>query len=247
MKIDSSNPKQRNVFANECNFFNIDTGKVRDTIPDICVRGHSGVLVVGDSHAQALSAGLSSYFTERGINYNLIASSGCAIGKGYVIKRGRYKNACEKSHEFLYKTLPNISPELIIIIQKSNHEINDYTKFLTEINQLTPRPKVLVIGPSPQWRPKLLLVGKEEYLNGGKFIESNVQTVFKTDAIMLNKSRFKYISLVEYLCEEKACLAFLDDGNPITFDYGHLTIEGSKYITNTYLKDPLDNYKFLAE
>lgn len=51
-----------------------------------------------------------------------------------------------------------------------------------------------------------------------------------------------YISIIDGLCNEKGCIAKVGDNNtPMVWDYGHLTPEGSLFVTEHILRKKLTN------
>jgi len=52
----------------------------------------------------------------------------------------------------------------------------------------------------------------------------------KMKAALPNSENFTYISVLDAVCPHQACPAVVGGGVPLTWDYGHLTSEGSIYV-----------------
>jgi hypothetical protein len=68
--------------------------------------------------------------------------------------------------------------------------------------------------------------------------------IFKTDRYLKNKygksTKLSYVSLLDGLCGESGCLAIVPgSSNPTTFDYGHLSVEGSKFVSREIISSKL--------
>ena len=49
--------------------------------------------------------------------------------------------------------------------------------------------------------------------------------------------------MIDQLCNNNGCLAKVDDKNtPLVFDYGHLSLKGSKYVVENLMKDIITSY-----
>ncbi|MBB1269298.1 SGNH hydrolase domain-containing protein [Shewanella sp. SR44-3] len=78
------------------------------------------------------------------------------------------------------------------------------------------------------------------------FDVSFVNAVFKVNRnlhIKYENSDIEYISIIDPLCDKRGCLAKVDNKNtPLVWDYGHLSLEGSKYIVENIIKDKVHSY-----
>jgi peptidoglycan/LPS O-acetylase OafA/YrhL len=227
-------------YREECNFFDLDTTTAKEHIAGTCVEDVTSpdILIWGDSHAQALSSGLHNSFPN--LTISQIATSGCApkLTKQKLLK-ANFNLACQRSTTYFLESLELLKPKVIIITQKNKHELTDWSNIAIELKQKGVE-NVIVIGPTPQWYPSLpLIIARMENKAGGTYIGKGLdQGVFATDKVMQERySRsdvITYISLLNTLCHKSACLASVGE-DLLVVDYGHLSIQGSQYVTDNIL------------
>jgi peptidoglycan/LPS O-acetylase OafA/YrhL len=240
-------PYVKNQYKEDCNFFDAETYTAKDKpIPNSCIeketkKGH-GVFLWGDSHAQALSFGIRSLLNN-GINFYQIASSGCQphIG-GDTATEGEFKVSCDRSNKAAIDAIAKLKPDVVIMAQRSDHEKNNYDQISSHLIELGIK-HIILIGPVPQWQPSLpRAIALRHFDQNIKNTtdDSFEYRLFDTDKTM--KSRYRkntiisYISLLDQLCKGDECLAKVDNVNtPLIWDYGHLSLEGSKYIAQHIL------------
>jgi peptidoglycan/LPS O-acetylase OafA/YrhL len=238
------------AYSVECDFFDAEsyTEKSQD-IPNTCVNnGRGGIFIWGDSHAQALSYGIRRSFPD--VNINQVTSSGCRpLVKRDTKTGGEFKRACDRSNNFAQKEILKIMPRVIILAQQIDHEQNDYNEILQYLHSHNLSTKLILVGPIPQWRPSLpIAIAKRHFDKGEKVIDdySFVSSVIDTNRQLhskYNNSEIKYISIIDMLCDERGCLAKVDDHNtPLVWDYGHLSLKGSDYVVNALLKGVISSY-----
>jgi len=106
-------------------------------------------------------------------------------------------------------------------------------------------PRVIVVGPAPRWRKALPLllydewegdqVVKERLIRGGDtevpIIDGRVRAIAKAH-------NAEYVSLVDLMCNADGCLTSLpgEPGKLMTWDYGHFTTDGARWVTDNFLK-----------
>jgi phosphatidylserine synthase len=233
-------------FADECNFFDYFSNSfevVRDVISPRCLNDRhdkTNVFIWGDSHAQAIGQAIKG---DIDINVSQIASSSCKPEVGHVVNsrlRGTRKQACKISNSFAIDKIKEIKPDIVILAQKDEHNLNDFDKTAQELKSMGVK-KVILIGPTPQWSDLPLVISRKYMNKDIVMLPKNGmrKAVFQTDSYMRNKGEtsYKYVSLIENLCSETKCLAKVDDDNSaLVFDYGHLSKEGADYIYNSFLK-----------
>lgn len=240
----------KDAYSLQCDFFDesSQTAKTND-IPETCINnGNGGIFIWGDSHAQALSYGIRKVF--KNININQVTSSSCRpLIKNDVKTSGEFKKSCDRSNEFARKSILKINPEVIILAQKIDHDENKYNEILSYVASNKLRSKVLLVGPVPQWEPSLPNTIAKRHFNKTNKIFSDAS--FVNEVFVVNKklhheydhTELKHVSLVDYLCDERNCLAKVDDENtPLVWDYGHLSLEGSVYVANRIIRSEIDGY-----
>ena len=238
-------------YLNQCNFYDdIDGLYAKQNIDQSCFSLTSkSVLLLGDSHAQALSLGIRTILEDSGFEFSQITSSGCKPGSVTFMPRYEIQHACNTANIVAQDYIARVKPALVILAQQDSHEKTSLYKFGKGLLAKGVK-KVLIIGPVPQWTidlPNILVQkywGKSErlYINHKSFRFE----LFETDKIMLklvSPSGIEYISLLEVLCVDKMrCLATVDNQlTPLVWDQGHLTKQGSLYVANEILLQHLNN------
>jgi len=219
-----------------------DTGSPQ--VDKQCVSSKKGGLFLwGDSHIGALSTGLRFELPED-VPFSQLTSSGCA--PSFIMQRtgsNRFSKGCNYSNSIAYSAILKTSPKIVILGVHANHEKYDWQKTIVELYDMGVS-KVIVIGPLPQWRPSLPLVYvrrhmDEKYITDFSFdkslIESNNFLAEQHDVY----NNFIFINILSRLCTglgkgEPSCRAKIGD-SLMAFDYGHLTVEGSRFIAESYV------------
>ncbi|WP_354668291.1 acyltransferase family protein [Colwellia sp. E2M01] len=238
------------AYSQQCNFFDGKsyTAKKHD-IPDECINnGKGGIFIWGDSHAQALSYGVRKAFSD--ININQVTSSGCRpLIQDDLKTTGEFKISCDRSNEKAKNQILKIRPDVILLAQRIGHDENDYNEILKYIKDNNIKSKLVLIGPVPQWELSLPnVIAKRHFDNQEKSIND---FSFVGEVLLINKelhrkydySEIEYISLIDQLCDGNYCLAKVDNDNtPLVWDYGHLSLEGSKFVVSNFVKDRITPY-----
>ncbi|WP_296204697.1 acyltransferase family protein [Psychrobacter sp. UBA3962] len=231
---------------NKSKEYNLDSSCINTSSSD-------GVLLWGDSHAQALSLGLRELFQERNIGFSQVTSSGCRPSlKPDIYERAELSEPCNYANKKALDTINQIHPKLIIIAQKDQHDKQDWKELSTKISKISDA-ELLVIGPVSQWEKSLpsIVVQPNHWKTKELFIEDkNLNNdVILTDQAMRSlaeESEFQYISLISKLCikntdENIKCRVYTNDQKLIQTDYGHLSREGSRFIVRNIIEKPLLN------
>ena len=200
------------------------------------------VLIWGDSHAAALSYGLRNIY-ENVSQYNV---SGCPP---FVNSENPFKSYCRDFGDYLINDLSSLSPAKIFVHANwlsyaKDDLVVEVHKTIKKLKLKFPSSKIYIIGPVPQWQPSLpsFMLRKHVYLDREYMIENSSLKELKPLDQLLNaeviKDEVNYLSPINILCEIDKCLATVIHNNkiaPTTFDYGHLTAEGSIVLANKLL------------
>jgi len=98
---------------------------------------------------------------------------------------------------------------------------------------------VIVVGPSPMWDPTLPRVYATNHMRDhAKYVSEGLyREGFDVDrqlaARISSLPHVSYVSLLDQLCHQGACLAVVPDEGPLDLmvvDYGHLSPKGSSYL-----------------
>jgi peptidoglycan/LPS O-acetylase OafA/YrhL len=231
----------------ECDF-NDRAGKVRPSLPASCTeRGTSQtVLWWGDSFAQALSQGLRENLPA-GTSLAQVATSSCRA-QVEDFDTSVEDNRCEIADRYAMRVISDLRPDVVILAQNAEHLDTDWAGLTGKILELGGK-QVVVVGPSPMWEPTLPRVyathhmqDHADYVSTGLYVDAfDIDRQLAARIALLPKVR--YISLMEHLCRDGACLARVPAEGVIdlmAIDYGHLSPKGSSYIGRTIWKDFLE-------
>ncbi|MDM5072891.1 MULTISPECIES: acyltransferase family protein [Aeromonas] len=235
----------------ECDFFDDEKYIAKNgDIAASCTQlqgNKRGVFLWGDSHAQALSYGLRQHLQSNTSLYQ-VATSACQPHLGSdTATKGEFKIACDRSNEFALHEIARLQPDVVIMVQKSEHEKNNYSEIVDHLYNLGIK-NVVLLGPVPQWQPSLPRTialrhfsTHEKMFNDNSFDSSLFNSDGKMKATFGDHPKSHYISLLDHLCNNSECLAKVDDDNmPLVWDYGHLSLSGSDFVVKEILlKDPV--------
>jgi peptidoglycan/LPS O-acetylase OafA/YrhL len=230
-------------YRSECNFFDdIKNFVAKSAINNECydVKGKPKTLMLwGDSHAQALSFGIRNHLRDD-TGFIQIASSGCAphIGVAPGLS-GEFSLACERSNHMAWDVIEKSTPDVVVMAQRWMHEQNDYVGIVAKLKHFGVK-KIIIIGPFPQWKialPNIISLrhfDENEISFNDKAIDLEI---INTNRLMrdfnYDDSNVTYVSIIDSLCKNDKCLTKVDGKNtPLSWDYGHLTLEGSDYVVS---------------
>lgn len=233
-------------YKEQCNFFDSDAYLAKGGgIQDSCTQKKhgEGIFLWGDSHAQALSFGIRSNL-KNGIDFYQVASSACQphIG-GDTATTGEIKVACDRSNNAALDAIKRLKPSVVIMAQRYDHDKNNYDVIIEHLSMLGIK-NIIIVGPVPQWQPSLPRAiafrhfdKNEKYFYDGSFDKKLQDIDGRMKANYEGNSQVTYISLLAELCQEDGtCIAKVDNDNtPLVWDYGHLSLPGSEFITRHVL------------
>ena len=234
----------REPYRAECDFMDWDSEGTRASLDPSCTStgARATVLLWGDSFAQALSMGIRGELPE-GVTLAQVATSACgpAIDDFDLSVRDR---RCEKANLFAMEQLSRLRPRLTIVAQAGDHMAVDWPRLARRAIELG-SSHVVVVGPSPVWRPSLPRVFAEHHLDDrAEFVAIGLdQERFAHDQLLAstlaNIANVTYVSLLKPLCRADGCVARMAGEGPpelIALDHGHLTPAGSAYVGEKVFK-----------
>ncbi|MBX9740373.1 MAG: acyltransferase [Beijerinckiaceae bacterium] len=194
-------------------------------------------LLVGDSHAAHLWAGLEGALA--GVHVLQATASGCA-----PILRDRGAARCRAVMDRVFNDfLQNHRLDGIIVAANwTERDIADLEPTLAFLASRTDH--LVVVGPVPTYRdglPRLLarsaarrdpgLVARER--------EAGRERIDRIFAERLAKTKVTYVSPLATLCPAGDCVTRDENGDPIQFDYGHLTEAGARLLARRLVEQGL--------
>lgn len=235
----------------ECNasFQMLETGIAQ--VADKCISSKpNGVFIWGDSHMGSLSTGIRHELPDS-IPFSQLTSSGCA--PSFTIKRNgssRGDVGCDYSNGIAYQEILRAKPNVVILGASSDHEKNDWRDTVDELYNMGIK-KVIIIGPFPQWRPSLVSIYVERhvgevFISDPQFDSRLLKSNEYLESLHKKKGDFIFINALADLCvdltvDKPLCRVKVDDAL-MSFDYGHLTAEGSVYISKNFVIPKIIKY-----
>jgi hypothetical protein len=209
------------------------------------VPGKPSYLVIGDSHAGALSRGMIDAYAD--VNVLQVTASGC-IPMLEPPPRAPAK-ACDALMRFGMLELPR-QRRIDGVWLFGRFGAGDFEKRMqglmatAELLRRQGLP-VTIIGPSPEFRiglPRLLaraaLRGEPGFPN--RFLAPEP---IRADARLKAEARargLRYVSLIDRLCDEKGCVLEAAHDVPMLFDTDHFTAEGGELVARRIRHELID-------
>ncbi len=214
---------------------------------DDCYAGRD-LMVIGDSHAAAMSFGLRQYF-----KITQLTKSSCPpLFQPIDINKVR-KQGCLANNHFIWQKVEEIKPEILLLHANWSwyFDVADVERkikqTLEKIRDISPNTKIMVVGGVPQWPPSLpqSILKYNLPLNEISTIpafNSKVHIIDNALAKTAKQAGVVFVSLLDRLCVKDECIAAIGNGEkkvPFAWDRAHLTKEGSVHVANILRKHPL--------
>ena len=210
------------------------------------------VFVLGDSHSAYLSEYLNGLLKER--NYSIYQFS---VAHCTPLSTRDKSIRCGSINRLINNYLKTEVPDLVIVFAYYSHwadeaqygEVMAYDDFIKtrimEIKSLGVK-RVVLVGHIPTWDDTLPHILSRRFIAKNKTIPGRTyegvnQTSLEWDARLSsigNVDGVYYLSLKDLLCNVDGCLTSVGPNlskDLIVFDYGHLTINGAKFISENLI------------
>jgi len=219
------------------------------------------ILIVGDSHAAHLFAGLREVY---GAKANLLTLSSvfCVpLVENVAMDEGVAGTPrCRAINDYVFDAIRTIKPDVLIVggyFAQYDHEANwRYPGFLDAMVAGARRlhgegvRSIIIAGQVPTWAPVLpILVGRDVLKRGAaaEFSEVGVRPdSLETDRAMAAKDwgeGVRYVSQAAKLCGPEGCRRLIGADLPedlLAVDYGHYSLKGSIFAVRTILAPDID-------
>jgi hypothetical protein len=197
------------------------------------------VLLWGDSHAAHYYPGLAVLAKQLGFNLMQATQAGCSPA---ITPRPEANLWCREFADTTNRWFESHKPDLVIFSGDWMGDVfsSRFDALIANIRTnadtlISHGAHVVVIGPAIQFNtalPTLLIHALSRNPNGPLPVRDMIRPdIFAGDAKMkaaLPDTRdFTYISVLDAVCPNQVCPALVDSSVPLTWDYGHLTTEGS--------------------
>lgn len=195
---------------------------------EACLVHRPGVInymIIGDSHAAQLYWGLSRELGPAQVG--MVAASGC---RAVLEQPAGAARRCVDTLRYAFSDgIRRMRPDVIILAGRWRD--GDAEAVGRTIDALKAHGKVVLVGPVPQYSgplPRVLITarGNEERIR-----QAELAFPPRVDDEMGRLAADKgitYLSPYRALCDTNGCETVTAGGDPIQFDYGHLTADGSE-------------------
>ncbi len=219
------------------------------------------ILIVGDSHAAHLFAGLNRTYGDRA-NVMALAAVFCVpLVETVAMDEGVAGTPrCRAINDYIFKRIGEIRPDVLVVggyFSQYDHEANwRYPGFLDAMVAGARRlhddgvPSIVIAGEVPTWAPVLpILVGRDLLETGAapEFSRVGVRPdSLETDRTLAAKDwgpGVVYVSQADKLCGAQGCRRLVGPNLPddlLAVDYGHYSLEGSIFAVKTILAPAID-------
>ncbi len=211
--------------------------------PERCLQPASGklnVLLWGDSHAAHYYPGLSEMAKRERFNLMQATQAGCTPTFQPRPNAGVW---CRNFAATVVPWLDSHTPDVVIIsgdwlgdVHSSRFDSMVENIKATAATLISRGSQVIVVGPAVQFKtglPSMIIraTSKGVVPESADMIRPDIFAGdAKMKAALPNYEGFTYISVVDDVCPAGTCPITVEDGTPLVWDYGHLTVEGSRYI-----------------
>jgi peptidoglycan/LPS O-acetylase OafA/YrhL len=219
------------------------------------------ILIVGDSHAAHLFAGLQEVY---GAKANLLTLSSvfCVpLVENVAMDQGVAGTPrCRAINDYVFDAIRTIKPDVVIVggyFAQYDHEANwRYPGYLDALVAGARRlhadgvRSIIIAGQVPTWAPVLpILVGRDVLEHGAAAESSRIGVrpdSLETDRALVAKNwgeGVRYLSQAAKLCGADGCRRMIGENLPedlLAVDYGHYSREGSVFAVKTMLAPLID-------
>ncbi len=219
------------------------------------------ILVVGDSHAAHLFAGLDRTYRDRA-NVMALAAVFCVpLVETVAMDEGVAGTPrCRAINDYVFKRIGEIRPDVLLVggyFAQYDHEANwRYPDFLDALVAGARRlhddgvGAIVIAGEVPTWAPILPILVGRDLLDTGTAPEFSRVGVrpdsLETDRVLASKDwgpGVVYVSQAMKLCGPEGCRRLLGSRLPddlLAVDYGHYSLEGSIWAVENILEPSID-------
>lgn len=188
-------------------------------------------LLIGDSHAVHLTMAFAKFYAEH--NILRATASGCR-----PILHGGGAPACRELYDYIFDWLgshPTAVEGVILSARwRKGKELDGLKETLAFLRGLG--LKTVVLGPIVEYDQDLPLLiaysiklGEKDF-DASRYVRQEVWEIDHLVAEVARRSESGYLSMVDAICDGNICRLYSKGGDPIQFDYGHLTGAGAMSI-----------------
>ncbi|KTR07047.1 hypothetical protein NS365_05225 [Aureimonas ureilytica] len=217
-------------------FIDSNIQSASDFSTDVCLArdpAKPNLLLIGDSHAAHLWIGLKEALPS--MNVMQAASTGCKPVIG-----GKGLPNCVAFMNGIFERLNELHPSLVLLSGRWSPDDLPYVT-ATASKLKADGWNVVVSGPIVEYQIALarILADADRDHHPGLPAERLVSLPKKVDALLRERMAsvsVPYVSVYELMCPNGVCQTTTSDGDPMQWDYGHLTKQGSIELAKRIVK-----------
>lgn len=191
------------------------------------------ILLIGDSHAAQNWLTFSEMFPDA--NVMQATASACR-----PLLDGPADSKCKELRDWALKELiPEGNIDAAILDGRwESGDMESLEETIAYLKNYVPR--IAVLGPTVEYEGDLPMLLARSEARGDKFDFDTLRIPGRDDVDAAMKevveaAGAEYISLLSTECsEDGTCTLYAPDGMPLQFDYGHLTLSGSRFVLQTH-------------
>nr|WP_246414316.1 acyltransferase family protein [Microbacterium thalassium] len=216
-----------------CFFSGSEDGAFATYDKDICatpVPGQLNVLVVGDSHAAMWWRALDLEYPDAHVMQ--ATASGC-----FGLLGGGGEDDCLELRDWVWNDLlPSGGIDLVVLAGRWQSEtLTAVESSIDRLGDLGVR--TVVFGPAVEYDGDLPILLARSVQSGADFdfdtlrVHQRDQVNAQARATAEGAGANAFIDVIDVLCSARGdCILRAPDGTPMQFDYGHLTLSGTKWV-----------------
>ncbi|MFV4839005.1 acyltransferase family protein [Citrobacter freundii] len=225
---------------------------IEKAISNSCIKNQNkNIFIIGDSYAAALYSGLSNYLSEHRSNYVISQMTDGNAPPLFVKGKSDQGRNIISINNSRISEIKRVKPDIVLLtwfirgqnaIYSEQGSITSLEFTVNKIREASPKSKIIVIGPVPEWNENLMKALADYYKNKLSPPPAYMSYKLSKDVKLwddyfsteIPKMGVEYISAFKALCNENGCLTRVSDGldNLTAVDWGHLTKPGSEFLFN---------------
>jgi peptidoglycan/LPS O-acetylase OafA/YrhL len=199
------------------------------------------VFLWGDSHAGSLYPGFKALQDSGRYQFGIGERSGAICPP---ILDFEPRPLCKSLNDASIEAIRQSRPDVVVLYAWWHHEPYDLANLAKTVQAIKDAgvPRIIMLGAVPYWRANLPAVLLEHWKKGPihaapplRLPEADWQPgLLKASQTMRQRAQdmgIEFINGMDYFCNAEGCLTRLsaESQQPISYDYGHLTVEASTY------------------
>lgn len=199
------------------------------------------VFLWGDSHAGSLYPGFKALQDSGRYNFGIGERSGAICPP---ILDFEPRPLCKSLNDASIEAIRQSRPDVVVLYAWWHHKPYDLTNLDKTVQAIKDAgvPRIILLGAVPYWRTGLPAILLEHWKKGHvhaapplRLKREDWQPGLEAAAIEMRQRAkdmdIEFINGMDYFCNDDGCLTRMsaESQQPISYDYGHLTVEASTY------------------